>query len=80
MNNVSGKGSQKKTWLSIRSMQKLWSPIFYREPLIWSTPFYVFIFWQHLFGNIVQKKYSMNTQKTHKQKLFFQKHLVTFFL
>ena len=52
-------------------VQKLWTLLFYRQPPICSSPLFPHL-WQYLFGNIVQMKHMINTQKTHKRKLFLQ--------
>ena len=87
INNVPGRSSYRKTWLLIHSLLKLWMPLFYRQPPIWSTAFYILskpthpppYFWKYLFGNIVQMKYRTKTQKTHKRKLFLRNNITCLF-
>ena len=41
INNVPGRNSYRKAWLLIHSLLKLLIPLFYRQPPIWSTTFYI---------------------------------------
>ena len=41
INNIPGRSSHRKTWLLIHNLQKLWISLFYRQPPIWPTPFYI---------------------------------------
>ena len=77
INNAPGKSSHRNPWLLIHRVQKLWTPLFHRQPLIWSSLLFIFfpnsqllkIFISKHCRNEIQDKY---TKKTHRIKLFLQ--------
>ena len=82
INNVPGRNSYRKAWLLIHSLLKLLIPLFYRQPPIWSTTFYILsnpsppppppYFWKHLFGNLSKWNTGQKHKKLARGSYFFE--------
>ena len=68
-NNILGRSSYRKTWLSIYNVQKLWTSILYRQPTIWSTPFFILFLNPPLLTSFTWKYCPNEMQDKHKKNL-----------
>ena len=81
ISNIPGTNGHRKTQLLVPSVQKLWTPLFYRQPPIGQADLLYFPhFWQYLLGNIVQMKYRTNTQKNSQKSSISSKQHYMYFI